>query len=274
MPLKRINAFIYFIQTLSKKSLTMYQLWTKTKHSIIETTILLVVVLVFAFGLKVAQPNEALAATGINQQLNYQGKMTTSAGAQVSDGNWNFRFRIYSAASGGTVLWTERWTSTTTRVATVNGVFSAALGTIGGFSTSSVDWNSDSLYLQITLDADANGSWEESFATRKRITSSAYAFNSDTIDGFHATSTAAVASYLMALDANKVLNLYDGGVSSTRATTTQFVYIAPSAEAGSVDNLDRANGDLYVADDIEFDSELFGNIGRLSVLNATTTNVG
>ena len=65
----------------------MYRLWTKTKHQAIETTMLLVVVMVFAFGLKLAQPNNAYAATGINQQLNYQGKLMTSAGAPVADGN-------------------------------------------------------------------------------------------------------------------------------------------------------------------------------------------
>src|SRR3989344_8213453 len=54
------------------------------------------------------------AATGINQQINYQGKLSNSAGVQVSDAAWNFRFRIYDASSGGNILWTERWNSTTT----------------------------------------------------------------------------------------------------------------------------------------------------------------
>ena len=37
------------------------------------------------------------AATGINQQINYQGKMTDSSGVQVADQSWNFRFRIYDS---------------------------------------------------------------------------------------------------------------------------------------------------------------------------------
>ena len=163
----------------------------------------------------------ASADTGINKQLNYQAKLRTAAGAQVTDQNWNFRFRVYDAAAAGNLLWTERWTSTSTPVATVNGVFSVALGSIYSLSNiGAAYWNTDSLYLQVDLDADGNGSWEESFGTRKRLTAAAYAFNADVVDGFNATSTAAVANYLMALDVNKVLNLFDGSVSSTRATST------------------------------------------------------
>src|SRR3989338_5753863 len=60
-----------------------------------------------------------LAATGVNQQLNYQGKLTNSSGVQVTDGSWNFRFKLYNASSGGDLIWTERWNSTSTRVTTV-----------------------------------------------------------------------------------------------------------------------------------------------------------
>ncbi len=167
--------------------------------------------------------SSASAAEGINKQLNYQGKLNTIAGLSVGTQTYNFRFRIYDQAAGGTLLWTERWNATSTQVSIVNGVFSVPLGSI--YSLDNIPaafWNTDSLYLQVDLDADVNGSWEETFGTRKRLTSAAYSFNSDAVDGFNATSTAAVANYLMALDANKVLNLFDGGVSSTYATTTSL----------------------------------------------------
>ncbi len=195
----------------------------------------------------------ASAAPGINTQINYQGKMTTSAGVQVTNGNWNFRFRIYDASSGGTLLWTERWTSTTTQATTVNGVFSVALGSLGqADNLADVDWNSNSLYLQIDLDADGNGTWEESFSTRKRFSASSYAFNADAVDGLSATSTAAIANYLIALDANKTLNLYDGGVSSTRATTTELYVTDRLAVATTTpwDGYELAvNGDAIITGD-------------------------
>ncbi|MDD2806905.1 MAG: hypothetical protein PHW95_00055 [Patescibacteria group bacterium] len=155
---------------------------------------------------------QSQAATGINQQLNYQGKLMTASGVQVANTNYNFRFRIYNASSGGTVLWTERWTATSTQITTVNGVFSAALGSINALSNGSIDWNSDSLYLQVDLDADNNGSWEESFATRKRLTSTPYAFNANQVNGFSATSTAAVADY------NNAIETEGTGVPTEEAT--------------------------------------------------------
>lgn len=182
---------------------------------------------------------KADAASGINQQLNYQGKMTNSAGVQVADQSWNFKFEIWDAETNGNLLWTERWTSTSTQLTTVNGIFSAALGSLGqSDSLSDVDWNSDSLYLQVDLNADLDveADWEESFGARKRITSAAYAFNADMVDGIHATSTAAVANYLIALNSQGILDLFGSGVSSTAATTTYTYYVpqvtAPDAYEG------------------------------------------
>ena len=157
----------------------------------------------------------------IPSQINYQGKLTTSGGNQVDNDDWCFKFEIYAAASGGSPLWTERWTSTTTQVTTVNGVFSVPLGSLGqADSLDDLDWSTGNQYLQIDLDADCNGSFEESFGTRKRFLSSSYAFNADKVNGLTATSTAAVANALLALDGQGNLNLYDKGVSSTRATST------------------------------------------------------
>jgi hypothetical protein len=186
---------------------------------------------------------QATAASGINSQLNYQGKLTDSSGQPVVNGSWSFRFRLYDASSGGNLLWTERWTATSTQVTTVNGIFSVALGSLADIS--GVDFNNDSLYLQVDLDADADGDWEEVFSSRKRLNATPYAFNTDTVDGFNATSTAAVANYLMALDDYGNLNLFGQGVSSTYATTSwlfvgQDATISGILSAGSF----NANSDL------------------------------
>ncbi|MDD2807212.1 MAG: hypothetical protein PHW95_01675 [Patescibacteria group bacterium] len=213
--------------------------WLQTKiYQAAKVTMLTSVLALVAFGLQLAKFEPTIAATGINQQLNYQGKLMTVSGVQVANTNYNFRFRIYNASSGGTVLWTERWTATSTQITTVNGVFSAALGSINALSNGSIDWNSDSLYLQVDLDADNNGSWEESFATRKRLTSTPYAFNANQVNGFSATSTAAVANNIPVFDSNLTLNLFNGGVSTTRATTTALYFVpqttAPDSQTGKL----------------------------------------
>ncbi|MFA5021854.1 MAG: hypothetical protein WC508_02150, partial [Patescibacteria group bacterium] len=141
--------------------LIMIGLNNKIQFKLFGQKIILGALLLFsasvAFGLVQVQ-----AADSINKQITYQGKLHDASGNQVSNASWSFRFRIYDASSSGTLLWTERWNSTTTPVTTVNGVFSVALGSLGqADSLSSLNWNSDSLYLQVDLDADNNGTWEE-----------------------------------------------------------------------------------------------------------------
>lgn len=73
------------------------------------------------------------AATGINQVVNFQSKVTNSDGTNVTDGTYDFVFQIYNGAgSGATSLFTESWTAaslfqTTT---TAIGVTTSADGTV------------------------------------------------------------------------------------------------------------------------------------------------
>src|SRR5436305_1431283 len=60
------------------------------------------------------------AATGINQTINFQGRLLNSQGATVPDGFYNIEFKIYQDGDGqsvgdstgspsGTLKWTEDW---------------------------------------------------------------------------------------------------------------------------------------------------------------------
>ncbi|MCA9345787.1 hypothetical protein KC871_04215, partial [Candidatus Saccharibacteria bacterium] len=49
-------------------------------------------------------PN-ALAAA--NTTINFQARILTNTGALVPDGYYNVQFKLYDAASGGTLLWTD-----------------------------------------------------------------------------------------------------------------------------------------------------------------------
>ncbi len=60
----------------------------------------------------------------IPQVISYQGKATDSGGTPVADDNYTMRFRIYNAASGGTL----RWDSSNRTVAVSGGVFNVLLG--------------------------------------------------------------------------------------------------------------------------------------------------
>jgi len=165
--------------------------------------------------------NSADSAVGINKQLNYQGKLADSGGSAVTDGNYDIKYVIYDSLTGGNCLWTALGACDTsdyqaTSTSVVDGIFSVTFGGVGqnSLATSSIDWDDDSLYLGITVASDSE------MAPRRRIGSTAYAFNSDTVDGIQATSTANVASYLLSLDSLGNFNLYSGGASSTKATST------------------------------------------------------
>jgi hypothetical protein len=90
-------------------------------------------------------PTPALAQT-FNQQINYQGKLTTPASVAVADGSYSMVFRLYTVATGGSNIWSE-----TQSVTVTDGLFSVMLGT--STSLTGVDF-SQPLYLGVNIDAD------------------------------------------------------------------------------------------------------------------------
>jgi hypothetical protein len=83
-------------------------------------------------------------------------------------------------------LWTETWDSNTQRVTSTGGLFSIALGTYVTM-TGSVNFNTDSLYLQVEFDPGNDGVYEEIFSPRRRFASVPYAHNANTLDGLDST---------------------------------------------------------------------------------------
>jgi hypothetical protein len=127
----------------------------------------------------------AHAAPGIYAPIHYQGNMSQIGGSTVATGSYNMRFRIYDAATDGTLLWTETWDQSTTRVSIVSGLFSVALGT--HVPMSGVNFNTDSLYLQVEFDPGNDGVYEEVFSPRRRFGSVPYAHNAARLNGLQST---------------------------------------------------------------------------------------
>jgi hypothetical protein len=65
-----------------------------------------------------------VAQAEIPQTISYQGKVTDTAGNPVADGTYTMRFRIYDAATAGTL----EWDSGAQTVVLSNGVFNVVLG--------------------------------------------------------------------------------------------------------------------------------------------------
>jgi hypothetical protein len=125
----------------------------KLKTNLLSLTAVAVCLLVLITGLLVLSTNNAQAAAGINQRLNFQGRLYDSAGAVLSDGDYNMEFKIVQDGDGcnptsgtfpcsGTVQWTETRTGSN-KVTLKNGYFSVELGSVTSLPTSI--WNQDTL---------------------------------------------------------------------------------------------------------------------------------
>lgn len=138
----------------------------------------------------------SLHAQTVPTFLNYQGRVTDSAGVGLGTGtpvNRKIVFRIYDAASGGTKMWTEEQTVTIS-----NGEFSVLLGlgidatgtaagevrpAIASVFTSLVGSGPSGAnrFIGVTVDNGDNtiNASDVEIAPRQQITSTAYAFRAD-----------------------------------------------------------------------------------------------
>lgn len=145
--------------------------------------------------------NAANAVQSTTKTLTFQGRLLSSTGAVVPDGNYNIQFKLYQDGSGaaagnpdGTLKWTESHTTGGTSdggVEVKNGFFSVNLGSLTPFG-SSVDWDQDTLWLSMNVAGSSAGC--STFGTSpceadgemlpmRRITATPYAINSGAVGG-------------------------------------------------------------------------------------------
>jgi hypothetical protein len=104
-----------------------------------------------------------LTYAGVPKVINFQGKLTDSQGKAVANGDYGITFVIYDAETGGSPLWIETQTVTTT-----DGLFSVLLGKTTPLN---LPFDKD-YYLEIVVGGQV-------LSPRQRIASSAYAINAD-----------------------------------------------------------------------------------------------
>ena len=127
----------------------------------------------------------AQAATGINRQINFQGKLVNNpAATNVANTNYTVVFTLYDNASGAnTALWTETQPS----VSTVDGIFRVALGSVTAFPAN-FNFNWDGLYLGIKVNSDSE------MTPRIRMAAVPFAFNAEKVAGLTVQDTSGNAS--------------------------------------------------------------------------------
>ncbi|OGL35672.1 hypothetical protein A3F65_01980, partial [Candidatus Saccharibacteria bacterium RIFCSPHIGHO2_12_FULL_47_16b] len=192
-------------------------------------------------------PPAVKAAAGINEQLNFQGRLLDSTGAVVADGNYNMQFKIYQDGNGilgggdETLKWTEtRLNNSSQGVVVKNGYFSVNLGSITAFGAS-VDWNQDTLWLSIHIGGTAPtctpfstcAGAETEMDPFKRLSSTPYALNSKTLQG---------------LTASNFVQLAQGMQTDATATATASIAVNRTAGTGHVLQLQKSSADVLVID--------------------------
>jgi hypothetical protein len=146
------------------------------------------------FGIGFSSP--VSAAQTVPYKVNFQGRVTDSSGAALPDGLYNMKFRIWTAASGGTNSWSET-REAANRVQVTNGLFSVQLGDVTALSVGV--FTAQPKYFEVELPTPATAtcstaacaSWTEGAMTPRRpLGSSPYAINADTVDGIDGASLA------------------------------------------------------------------------------------
>lgn len=141
------------------------------------------------------------ATAGINQQINFQGRLLNQQGATVADGYYNIEFKIYQDGDGqsvgnstgspaGSLKWTEDHLNVNSQGVQVrNGFMSVQLGSITAFG-SSIDWNQDTLWLSMNIGSTNASCTPFSSCTpdgemvpMKRLSSTPYSLNSYQLGG-------------------------------------------------------------------------------------------
>jgi len=154
------------------------------KPQIIYSGIKIAIIAVIAASFFVVYPffYQVRATAGIYRTINFQGKLVNKTdGTNITDGAYNFTFKFYDAASSGNQLPTGTPWSETQSLTVTNGIFRATLGSSTSIPAT-LDFNSDSLYLDITFNS-------ETFTTRVRMTSVPYAFNAEKVSGLTVSNT-------------------------------------------------------------------------------------
>lgn len=205
------------------------------------------IALVVSLSISLAKPMASNAAG--SDDLNFQARLQSSAGAIVPDGSYNIEFKLYNASSGGSALWTEDYTNTGGHgVSVVNGYLSVNLGSLTSFPTD-ISWDQD-MYVTMNVGGTATGtpSWDGEMNPRLKLTAVPYAFQARSakqIQSSNSGHTGTLGFTTLTSDQNILLPNESGTVCLQLSTDCGFV-LAGDGGSGIQNSVTLQDANYYI----------------------------
>ncbi len=141
----------------------------------------------------------ARAAQAVPKMINYQARITDTAGVPVPDGVLNVKITLYDQSATGTCLYTVRGTCgapTSKSVTVTGGVFSTLIGDTASGDNAIPDtlFDSPNVFLGVSIGADSE------MTPRKQIGSSGFAMNAGHLANLTPSSTGGSGAYVPVTD--------------------------------------------------------------------------
>lgn len=182
-------------------------------------------------------------------KMNFQGRVTDASGNALANGTYNMKFRIYDALTAGTLQWSEqRANSASTGVTVTNGLFSVQLGDVTSLPISI--FTNQNLYFEIELPTPATATCstasceaytEGPMGPRNKLGTSAYAFNSDTLDGLDSSAFGQFSTSNTWTNTNT----FSGAVTVAQTSTAAF-QVQSASGADTLFRADSTNNRIVI----------------------------
>lgn len=238
----------------------------------------------------------AQAAQSTNRTISFQGRLQTSAGAIVPDGNYNIQFKIYQDGTGtavgnpgGSLEWTETYINNGADegVEVRNGFFSVSLGSVSSFGTS-IDWDSDALFLSMNVAGRADDcvtfgtapcAADGEMLPMKQLTAAPYAINSGAVGGKtvdqliqNTTSLQADSNIALQSASDSEITAYIEG--RTNQTSSNLVIKQGASQSGKAIEVQSSSGGDYFSIDATGTLNQVGDASIGGKLGVGTTTPG